>query len=353
LNYARRSIDRFVREGGTTRLAALVCVAALALATPIAARDAAAQVRAVDSVAVTVSEIDRSANFYCDVLGFQRVSDVEVSGDVWERLQGVSKPRIRIVRLRLGDEALELMEYHAPRGEPIPTDSRSNDRWFQHLAIVVSDMDRAYRRLNEHKVESISLAPQRLPDWNPAAGGIRAFYFRDPDEHPLEILQFPADKGDRKWQRVTDRLFLGIDHTAIVVSDTEKSLAFYRDTLGLRITGKSENYGPEQERLSNVVGAHLRITSLRSPSGPGVELLEYLAPGGSRQFPSDARANDLLHWQIRMVAANADGLLDRLRHNNSFVLSQGLVDLPRAPLGFSKGALFRDPDGHNVELVER
>jgi catechol 2,3-dioxygenase-like lactoylglutathione lyase family enzyme len=254
------------------------------------------------------------------------------------------------VRNRLGGEALELMEYRAPRGRPIPADARSNDRWFQHIAVV---MERAYMRLHEHKVESISPAPQRLPDWNPAAGGIRAFYFKDPDEHPLEILQFPADKGDRKWQRVTDRLFLGIDHTAIVVSDTEKSLAFYRDALGFRITGKSENYGPEQERLSNVVGAHLRITTLRTPSGPGVELLEYVVPGSGRPFPADARSNDLVHWQIRMVATNVDALLDRLRHDNSFVLSQGLIDLPRAPLGFGKAALVRDPDGHSVELVGR
>ena len=48
----------------------------------------------------------------------------------------------------------------------------------------------------------------------------------------------------------------------------------------MRVAGESENYGPEQERLNNVFGAHLRITALRAASGPGIELLEYLvAPG--------------------------------------------------------------------------
>src|SRR5207249_11847147 len=89
---------------------------------------------------------------------------------------------------------------------------------------------------------------------NPNAGGIRAFYFRDPDDHPLEILQFPAGKGDPKWQRAEGRLFLGIDHTAIVVASTDASLRFYRDLLGLRIAGTSLNYGPEQERLNNEIG---------------------------------------------------------------------------------------------------
>ncbi len=69
-------------------------------------------------------------------------------------------------------------------------------------------------------MQHASSGPQRLPDWNKNAGGIRAFYFRDPDGHPLEILQFPADKGNPKWHDANGRLFLGIDHTAIVISDT-------------------------------------------------------------------------------------------------------------------------------------
>ena len=128
---------------------------------------------------------------------------------------------MRVVRLSLGDELLQLTEYLAPRGRPAPADSRSNDRWFQHVAIIVSDMDSAYARLRRSKVEHASTGPQLLPKTIPNAAGIRAFYFRDPDGHPLEVLQFPPDKGDPKWHAPSERLFLGIDHTAIVVSDTQ------------------------------------------------------------------------------------------------------------------------------------
>src|SRR4029079_10523949 len=103
-----------------------------------------------------------------------------------------------------------------------------------------------------------------------------------------------------------DRLFLGIDHTAIVVSDTEASLKFYRDFLGLQVVGTSENYGTEQEHLNNVFGAHLRITTLRAPAGPGIEFLEYLSPRDGRAFPADERANDLVHRQTRLVIGAAD-----------------------------------------------
>jgi catechol 2,3-dioxygenase-like lactoylglutathione lyase family enzyme len=44
---------------------------------------------------------------------------------------------------------------------------------------------------------------------------------------------------------------VGIDHTAIVVADTDRSLSCYRDTPSLRAVGGSENSGPEQERLNN------------------------------------------------------------------------------------------------------
>ncbi len=298
----------------------------------------------VDAVGITVSDADRAVDFYSRVLGFVPESDVEVSGEPWERLRGVFPVRMRVVRLRLGDERLELVEYVTPRGRPAPTDARSNDRWFQHVAVVVSDMDRAYGWLRDQRVAHVSPEPQRLPDWNPDAGGIRAFYFRDPEGHPLELIWFPPGKGDPRWQQPTDRVFLGIDHTAIAVRDTEKSLAFYRDRLGLRVAGGSENHGDEQARLNAVRGARLRITSLRADAGPGIEFLEYLSPRDGRPFPPDARPNDLLHWQTRLVAGDGAPL---------GALGGRPVELPDRPLGFGRAVAVRDPDGHTLEVVTR
>ena len=176
-------------------------------------------------------------------------------------------------------------------------------------------MDKAYAWLRARHVRQVSPEPQTLPAWNPNAGGVKAFYFRDPDDHNLEILWFPPDKGAPKWhQPAGDRLFLGIDHTAIAVADTDQSLAFYRDRLGLTVAGESDNYGPEQERLNNVFGAHLRITALRAPSGPGIELLEYLTPRDGRPMPPDTKAGRLVvlarqprHRQRRPGRGGAQG----------------------------------------------
>jgi catechol 2,3-dioxygenase-like lactoylglutathione lyase family enzyme len=308
-------------------------------------------VTAVDSIGITVSDLDRSGDFYTNVLTFQKVSESERDGDAVEHLTGVFGVRMRTARLRLGDEFIELTEFLAPKGRPMPADSRGNDGWFQHIAIIVSDMDRAYQVLREHKVQHASSGPQRLPDWNKNAAGIQAFYFRDPDGHFLEILAFPPDKGAAKWRRPTDKLFLGIDHTAIVISDTEASLAFYRDVLGMHVVGESENYGPEQERLNNVFGARLRITSLHADAGPGVEFLEYLAPRDGRPYPADAQSNDLLSWQTRFLGSDADDAAASLRNLRSRFVSSGVVELPNASNGFRKAFLARDPDGHAVEIA--
>jgi catechol 2,3-dioxygenase-like lactoylglutathione lyase family enzyme len=212
-------------------------------------------------------------------------------------------------------------------------------------------MDRAYHWLRQHKVQHASTGPQRLPDWNPNAGGIQAFYFKDPDGHSLEILQFPPGKGDPKWHRPSDKLFLGIDHTAIVVADTDTSLKFYRDLLGLKVAGESENYGTEQEHLNNVFGARLRITTLRAPRGPGIELLEYLAPRDGRPVSIDVKANDLVHWQTTISSGNVRALLAD-QHGGGLV-SPDVVPVDPDQIGFVRGLMIRDPDGHAVRVVER
>jgi catechol 2,3-dioxygenase-like lactoylglutathione lyase family enzyme len=303
-------------------------------------------------VGLTVSDMDRSVQFYTTVLEFEKVSDDEVLGSAYEELHGVFGARLRVVRLRLGEEYLQLTEYLPSTGRPAPVDGRSNDRWFQHVAIIVSDMDRAYARLRQFKVQHASTGPQLLPKTIPAAAGIRAFYFKDPDGHPLEVLQFPPDKGDPKWHRTGDRLFLGIDHTAIVVGNTKASLAFYRDVLGLRVAGESMNFGTEQEHLNNVPGARLHITGLRAARGPGIEFLEYLAPTDGRAYPADERPNDLVHWQTTVLVPDAARAAAVVRRGRFRLLSPGPVELPDTALGFKRGVLVRDPDGHVVQLAE-
>jgi catechol 2,3-dioxygenase-like lactoylglutathione lyase family enzyme len=330
----------------------MLLLAVVAAPPPRAAASEVEHVRAVGCIGMTVSDLDRSVAFYVKVLEFEKVLEQEDAGAPHETLTSVFALRTRTARVRLGGECLELTEYLGPKGRPIPVDARSNDHSFQHAAIVVSDMDRAYRRLRAARVEHASSGPQRLPDWNPNAGGIRAFYFRDPDRHVLEVIWFPPGKGDPRWQRGKGKLFLGIDHTAIVVADTEASLRFYRDVLGLALAGASENHGEEQAQLNGVERAHLRITTLRAARGPGIELLEYLEPRDGRPYPSDARPNDLLHWQTTLVAPALEEAVRAAGAAGARLVSRGIADVGRSRLGHARATLLRDPDGHALLLAQ-
>lgn len=311
------------------------------------------KVSQVESVGFTVSDMDKALDFYTRILPFEKVSDVETMGTELEHLSGIFGARVRVVRMKLGDEILELTEYLTPPGRPIQIDSRSNDRWFQHIAIIVSDMDRAYAHLRANKVRHASTGPQTLPPYIPAAAGIRAFYFKDFDNHVLEILSFPPDKGAAKWHELSrnGKLFLGIDHTAIVVGDTETSLKFYRDELGLRVAGESINHGPEQEHLNNVFGARLHISGLATPQpGINIELLEYLAPTNGRPYPEDSRSNDVWHWEMSFGAKDVDAIFSSTKPK---LVSSGAVLFAVPVLGFKRASTVRDPDGHAVRIIER
>jgi catechol 2,3-dioxygenase-like lactoylglutathione lyase family enzyme len=310
-----------------------------------------ALVSAVTAVEVVVGDLARSRAFF-ELLGFAALREDELAGRAAEQRTGIRGAHLKRLELALGQERLTLVQFLAPPGgRPVPRDTRGNDLWFQHVAIVVADMNAAYAWLRAHRVAHVSTGPQTLPAWNHAAGGIRAFYFADPDGHVLELIHFPKGKGDPRWKaRATCQrtprelcLFLGIDHTAITVEDTDASLGFYRDRLGLRIAGESENYGTEQEHLNGVFGARLRITALRADSGPGIELLEYLAPRGGRLAPVDARANDLFHWQVVVRARDATAVAAAAATSGGRRVS--------APAGGGE-TFVRDRDGHALVARE-
>jgi hypothetical protein len=91
-----------VRLGvGTITLTLLLLVGLLA-STAAAQQVPVADV-GVESVGMTVSDLDRAVDFYTRVLGFEKLSEVEVAGEAYEQLQGVFGLRMRVARLRLGE----------------------------------------------------------------------------------------------------------------------------------------------------------------------------------------------------------------------------------------------------------
>ena len=310
------------------------------------------QVQRIRAIGLTVKNIDQSMDFYTQALGFETVSDITVEGQDYSDLENVPLAKIRIVTLQLGDELIELMEYLNVEGKPIPSDSQSNDLWFQHMAIVVSDMDRAYAKVRSFPIDDISVEPQTIPPDNEASAGVRAFKFKDPDRHNLELIWFPPDKGQDKWHQNTDRLFLGIDHSAIAVANTEQSLQFYRDLLGMQVKSGSLNSGETQADLDGLPEAKVRVTPLR-PAEPslGIELLDYIAPANGRTTPSDWKSSDIAHMQLELVVNDIEQAVEMLRQNGFQFVSSRIVQFTASSYPYRQVCLVKDPNGHAMLLI--
>jgi catechol 2,3-dioxygenase-like lactoylglutathione lyase family enzyme len=294
-------------------------------------------------VSRNVSNLAEAIAFYSGALGFFVTNEALIDDPAWGELMGIPGARGHTVVLRLGEQELALLAFDPP-GHPYPSASRSTDLWFQHLAIVVADMEAAYAQLCRHPFIAISdHGPQRLP---PNTGSVIAFKFRDPDGHPLELIQFPPGTGYSTWQK-KQGIFLGIDHSAIDVADMSQSLDFYTRALGLSVASRSINSGPEQGRLDHARDVVVEVVALRSDmeGPPHVELLGYERPAG-RPIPARVKANDLLADRLVLQVDELPRLVKALRAERVEFISSGIVTLRDG----HRAALLRDPTGHMLMI---
>jgi catechol 2,3-dioxygenase-like lactoylglutathione lyase family enzyme len=250
-----------------------------------------------------VADLARAEAFYAAALGFQCAARGPADAAALHALGADDTDAVEVV-MQLGSGEIALVHFARP-GRAYPPGSRSDDLWFQHLAIVVDDLDAAYRHLCAiDGWEPISRGgPQTLPA---SDGGVRAFKFRDPDRHPLELLWFPPGAKRQLRHAPTPARdaahggpFRGIAHSALAVAATRRSEVFYRG-LGLCVSGRSRNRGAAQSRLDGLEKARLVVTALRPDAhageapGPGLELLAY-RPAGRRAQSADLR-DELIDW---------------------------------------------------------
>jgi catechol 2,3-dioxygenase-like lactoylglutathione lyase family enzyme len=265
----------------------------------------------------------RLSRFYQAALGFRLLgAERRSESDLARSMR--SDGGAQSITIGLGREIVELVQFDQP-GRPYPDGASASDLCFQHFAIVVTDIALAYQRLcSVSGWAAISIdGPQRLPL---SSGGVAAFKFRDPDGHPLELLAFPDGKSPSHWQaRPKNHLALGIDHSAISVVDSTRSIAFY-EALGLRVAARSLNSGCEQERLDAVSHPLVEVTALAPcRATPHVELLCYRS--APHQGKVDLRCNDVA--ATRLIFEADRGVSENPGNRQSLI----------------------DPDGHHLVIV--
>jgi catechol 2,3-dioxygenase-like lactoylglutathione lyase family enzyme len=302
----------------------------------------------IDRINLIVSDLDRSEDDYVATFGctVERRGAVEASVT---NVLGVPHARGRSSCLRLGRERIELLEFTDSMGRPYPPDSTSTDLWFQHMAIVVSDMRRAHERVMANpRFRMISRGgPVRLPD---SSGGVTAFKFRDHDGHPLELLAFPAERGPGEWRSASGGApFLGVDHTAIAISDTARSAGFFEAVFGFSAGAGTENRGPEQDALDDVDDVRVSVTPIaRGLPAPRMELLSYHV-GRRRPISPDTVSNDITATHCVVQVASLDATAAALARRGRPLSADDLM----IRRGGIRAALVEGPDGHRFLVEER
>jgi catechol 2,3-dioxygenase-like lactoylglutathione lyase family enzyme len=292
-----------------------------------------------------VADIERAERFLSAAFGFTAIGRA-ASDSRFAELMGVPGATTRRTHMRLGDQEIVLTAFDPP-GRPYPPDSTSSDLWFQHLAIVVADIDAAHARLREAaRIMPITESgPIRLPC---ASGGVRAYKFRDGDGHPLELLEFHPDSTPAAWRRQgrTD-VFLGIDHTAVAVADTRRSIAFFRSSFGLMLGMQTENTGAEQSRLDAIPGARVIVSSLNPAEKiPHLELLGYQT--GRRHPIRMADSNDIAATYVVLQTPDLAETTRALAAASAHFISPGICTMADS----TQALMILDPDGHRLIAEE-
>jgi catechol 2,3-dioxygenase-like lactoylglutathione lyase family enzyme len=118
----------------------------------------------------------------------------------------------------------------------------------------------------------------------------------------------------------------GIDHIALAVSDVERSVAWYKEVLGL------------ERRYEEAWGSYPAMV------GVGTTSIALFPVDGTEVKPSPGRnVLAMRHFAFRADRAN----FDRARRE----LSQRGIPLEQQHHGVSESIYFRDPDGHEVEIT--
>ena len=137
----------------------------------------------LDHIAISVTDLDRSIDFYTKVLGctVDRILD-RGAESLLGKVVGMPGASARIAHLALGDAMVELFEYREPAGAPPSAKRKQADIGIIHFGLTSDDARSDYQRLAEHGVEFVSEPVEFRP-------GVWLFYFYGPDGEVCELRQ--------------------------------------------------------------------------------------------------------------------------------------------------------------------
>lgn len=142
----------------------------------------------------------------------------------------------------------------------------------------------------------------------------------------------------------------GVHHAGVTVANLDRSLAFYRDLLGLEVFAVAERTDETIGAICGYPGARLKLGFLGVPGDTArVELLEYLEPNGEAVGGETHRPGSG-HVCFRVEDIDAD--FQRIAAAGFTPRSAAPVTITEGPNAGARAFYVRDPDGYTVELFQ-
>ncbi len=139
--------------------------------------------KAIRHFGIVVSDIEKSLEFYRDLLGFEIKVDALEEGKFIDTILGLEKVKVRTVKMIADDgNLIELLSYQSHGGKKMEN-KEIFDIGASHPAFTVEDIDFEYKRLKEKGIRFIS-SPQLSPN-----GKAKVVFCFDPDNVPVELVE--------------------------------------------------------------------------------------------------------------------------------------------------------------------
>lgn len=132
---------------------------------------------------IVVADLERALSFWCDVLGFRVIKQMEESGPYLDAMMGLRDVRVTTVKLAAPDgNLIELLRFHSHPDKPAWTGTPYSTG-ITHIAFTVDDIDATCVRLRAAGVKLFA-PPQLSPD-----GNVKVTYVSGPEGLLMELVE--------------------------------------------------------------------------------------------------------------------------------------------------------------------
>lgn len=144
-------------------------------------------IKGMNHVGISVANLDRSLEFYRDLLGMEVLIQAQFGGERYEAIMGLkgASGRGAMLALKGTDLQVELFEFKHPAPKPGEPQRPVSDHGISHFCMTVSGIEGEYARLKAAGV------PFHCPPLQFSATS-KATYGRDPDGNVFELVERSA-----------------------------------------------------------------------------------------------------------------------------------------------------------------